>query len=351
VNTGVAKVELGVTVKDTLLRKTELREAISELDGAIQCAAAMKTMAAPDASAKGHSDDTEATLHILQATQLESLALRWRGAALWQQFRRNESFQSFFETAASIDSVSSLPSTLLHDYEIFDAVLDCRKEAYYGWSTLAELATRSLEHAKVSAVKESPRLFEEMLDFATKALQNASSCSESIRKLLRSAPAGGSHGDLLQDSDIMTSEQLLQSLKEIQEWWQERKKSIQKHIIDSSKDSAAMSVPRSDVLPEGFLDNKAPTRRFIFKEGSRRRKQKRTGGAGYSNIGPSTSTPPREQAPTQTKKFRKWGDGLLPQTVDENGRSVPKLVYPAIAPEMPPEIAAILARRQHNLKS
>ena len=42
--------------------------------------------------------------------------------------------------------------------------------------------------------------------------------------------------------------------------------------------------------------------------------------------------------------FRKWGDELLPQEIvnPQTGETRPKLVYPAIAPEMPAEIRAVL---------
>ena len=49
------------------------------------------------------------------------------------------------------------------------------------------------------------------------------------------------------------------------------------------------------------------------------------------------------------RKYRKWGDELLPQELDpETGKMVPKLSYPCVAPPMPPEIAAIYERMQQE---
>jgi hypothetical protein len=50
-------------------------------------------------------------------------------------------------------------------------------------------------------------------------------------------------------------------------------------------------------------------------------------------------------------KFRKWGDELLPQVVvvnEETGETRAKLVYPAVAPPMPPELQAMIANSSRN---
>ena len=52
---------------------------------------------------------------------------------------------------------------------------------------------------------------------------------------------------------------------------------------------------------------------------------------------------------TGGRKYRRWGDELLPQIWDEaKGKMVPHLQYPCVAPPMPPEIAAIAAANDND---
>lgn len=111
---------------------------------------------------------------------------------------------------------------------------------------------------------------------------------------------------------------------------------------------------RSDLVPDA-LEN-LPKRRFVINKVSSRPGRKRKKGLPNSmyhqNSGNLTSAIPNTSdsgnvaafADSQPeKKYRPWGDELLPQIIDPTtGRSVPKIVYPAIAPPMPPDVRAIL---------
>ena len=94
-------------------------------------------------------------------------------------------------------------------------------------------------------------------------------------------------------------------------------------------------------------------RRFIVQEGAsnRRKREDRSGTVtshawGSSNNGDAAiHVLLGDEAARMSRRplqVRKWGDELLPQIIVESGESKPKLVYPAVAPEMPPEMRAMI---------
>lgn len=118
--------------------------------------------------------------------------------------------------------------------------------------------------------------------------------------------------------------------------------------MEETVKSALPSLPRNDLLSDGRprSTEPLPTQRFTAQPQPRRRRSKyNLGGVGYNNIGTSVGAYPGEQidTPRETKKYREWREDMIFDKT--TGKMVPKLVYPSVAPEMPPHIAAILAAR------
>ena len=227
------------------------------------------------------------------------------------------------------------------DNEILDMAFECRPECYYAWTTLADLAARSLERATVKLIRESPSFYEKVLDFVAKALTNAAASSSAMEADLRSIT--GKYSQVCKDHGILLPSELSQSLKDIREWWQRRQEAASKLFSEAAPSSATVATtlprPEFDHDPREAL----PTQRFVVKPRATRRSKYNLGGTGYSNIGVSAQTSVEPVVtPRAPKKYRKWCE----DDYDERtGQTIPRLVYPSIAPEMPPHIAAILAAR------
>ena len=345
VNAGIANIELSQHFRycdgD---RKASLREATRELAEAVQCSEALEIQAEKDR--KDGASPIETRLDSLRAKQLKSLALRWTGTAYWHQGRLNESARTFELAALLTDSRQKW--TDLNDEDLLVTELELRTECYYAWTALADLASKALERTPVQqdVVDKSDGL----LSTVSKALESAASISLGIQELILSAPNGEQHNDFQRQHDVLSPGVLHGSLKEITEWWKGREACLSKSIAVSRVDTP--NLPRNDLCGDGSLAKESlPPRIFVVTEGSRRGKKRRaaTGGSGYSNIGPSTSgieaSAFEDQASSSSRKpraYRKWGDELFPQVVDLSGRNVPKPRFPAVAPEMPPEIEAKL---------
>jgi hypothetical protein len=154
-----------------------------------------------------------------------------------------------------------------------------------------------------------------------------------------------SYEDFLSENDILSADELQKWSQETQEWWQRKKTLSLQTMAPSVREGGS---DRNDVSTENPFSNdsgqaSAPPRRFVVYGSSpfpnKPRRRRREFGAGYSNIGPSVNRPPVPPQP-EPRKYRRWGDELLPQVLDENGMLVPKLSYPSIAPEMPPDMKA-----------
>ena len=351
VNTGIAMVEQARRFcpegGGDPARRVQLERAGRELEAAVASARAMQAQATEDA-ATGCSP-SETTLDILRAQQLESLARRWKAAALWHLYQKPEAFQSFQEAASVFAPPASFVMSTSTDGEILDVALECRAECYHAWTTLADLASRSLERATVKLIRESPSFYEKVLDFVRKALTNAAASSRTMEAELR--PIAGKYRQACEEHGILVPNELSQSLKDIQEWWQRRREAASQRITEAAASTAtvasASSLPRSELVdldaPEAL-----PTQRFLAKPRTRRSKYN-LGGTGYSNVGVSSAhatTEERVVTPRAApRKYRKWCED---EYDEKTGQTVPKLVYPSIAPEMPPHIAAILAARSRE---
>jgi hypothetical protein len=152
-----------------------------------------------------------------------------------------------------------------------------------------------------------------------------------------------------QENNMISSSEICEPLIEIQKWWLDVKSHPGGLGIESGSRSGS-DLPRGDLFSLGLTQHQPVNRRFVVQEGaSNRRTRGGRSGVVTSNAWGSSKNGDAAihalvdeavSASRRPRQFRKWGDELLPQIVEESGESKPKLVYPAVAPEMPSEIRA-----------
>jgi len=344
VNTGIATVEQAMhcySDRDQA-RQVQLKLACKELDAAVVSSKAMQSQSVEDGS--NGCSPSETTLDVFCAQQLESLSHRWKATALWHLYQRDDAFHSFSEAASVFQSPASFTVTST-DPEVLDVALECRAECYHAWRTLADLASRSLERGTVKLIRESPSFYDKIHGFVTTAMTNAADASKVIETELRGIP--DKYTQVCNQHGVLEASELLQSLKEYQAWWKRRKEAASRPIVvPAAARPLASSLPRSDLLGDGDLPNSEalPTQRFVLKPRTRRSKYN-LGGTGFSNVGVSSHAleEPVVTPRAPPRRYRKWCEDEYDEAT---GQMVAKLVYPSIAPPMPPHIAAILAARR-----
>lgn len=343
-NAGIARMETSRFLgRRSAECKMLLRLATKDLRVAREQAEAMLKQSEMDQHVGANLLDT--TLDRLKAQELKALALRWKITLSWMKGKRAESMHSLNELSDLAKDPCYL-DLIEHDDELLVVKLKVVAESYHAGTVLADLAKDLLLDASSVSIREAPMAYDTHLTTVGQAIQVAAGASEALRQL-----AVATHTDFLEENGILTNDELTDQLKELKGWWQQRTDSGARRVDGATRPvlqgRGEVETPRIEVGP-------APPRRFVVVEGdrSRRRHKKPTkGGAGPGNIGLPVTDSPTRNATKPTRQYRKWGDELLPQIIDENGRSVPKIVYPAVAPPMPPEIKAILNanRRVHLL--
>jgi len=344
-NKGIAKVELSQRLGERDSdRKVLLRDAIRELECAIDKSKDMLCRCQKGKGGKEANDDAEGAFDTLQAAGLRSLSNRWMGRALWNQGRRKDAQESFKRGGTMLcdDDAYNIPLAVNED--LLEAELEVWVDNYYSWTSMADLASLVLERAPQSSARDEPQKYEEVLSVVKLALDGAASVSKAIQVRASSARSTGErYENLCAEHSIECPEDLLSWWTKIKDWWA-KKKSLPEKIRDLSGISTA-HLPRNDIVAEVYPKNTAlPRRRLVITEGSLRRGRKKRQAGGYSIIGHSAEEPvsnSTERFQQPPRKYRKWGEELLPHTVNASGNIIPKLSYPSVAPEMPPAIKAI----------
>jgi hypothetical protein len=344
-NTGIAMIEYsGQLDGRNGERKVCLRGAIGELENAQECAQTIKFHAVVDNNEV--SGSVETMLDVLRAQQLESLSARWMGTAYWRQGRRPESVRIF--EYGVVDFAEAEHSKNMHDEDLFEVELQVRAESYYSCTALADLASGALERSPGSSQPDVLAKYDELLLIATKALDQAASISKMIQGLfLSSRRTGGSFEAFQHDHEVLEADALRRCHVEMRDWWLNRKAAFQP--IKFSKDKPT-SLSRNDIFPEGLQRAEpTPTGRFIVSDGSRRRKKKKKDGYGSrgSVVGIDLVSVGESARAPQSRRYRKFCDELLIRHLDESTESVPNRC-PSTAPEMPPDIIAVLQRRESS---
>jgi hypothetical protein len=294
-------------------REEYLQRACQEAEAAIQQAQQM-------------SQASEDCADLLRAFQLHALAMRNKGVALWHLQRRKEAQESFQAAGTSPSHISPAGST-----EDDPILLECQLERYNAWTTFADLAIGVLERADVTAIRENETFYSEMFQMVQGAMFGASSASSDIRILTDEA------------TDVTSPDELERSRLELETWWKERK-NMALLRIDTTE---PRNVTRGDV---SLSVGKAPTRRFVIGASTSTAKPPTSkittsNGQRHYKRGSTQQPVPRQHATvTPRRRYRKWREDMV---LDEStGKWVPQLEYPAVAPPLPLEFAAILAARR-----
>jgi hypothetical protein len=340
VNLGITLVEFSVTGSEKGLEK----EATTELESALHCSEAIRARAVADGT------PSETAMDCAEADQLESLANRWLGNSLWRHGRRKEAVLAYKQSSRFFDdsrhNVASSPDFLL------EAEITLGVECFYACTSLADVALDALEKLQIVVQghplrQESLCKGEELFAIALDAYKRASLVSANLQTLANRGSSPVSVEIVFRENAILAPKEIESHVKEISEWWVQKKQGIVLRPKDGTIHANANEL-RNDLFAFGPLRPKHDNpKRYTVQEGSSRRKRRKQGG-GF------TSTATRihgngdevtESRPPKQRKYRKWGDELLPQVTTESGKIIP-FGYPACAPPLPPGVIPFSFNRQ-----
>jgi hypothetical protein len=362
VNCGITLIECSQLEENKPASQRRYQErAVQELIAAQTHARAMRQQSQRDLNQvrlSPKADSVDCIVDILKADQLESLASRWMGVNLWHVRKQDDSLIAF-DRATSFFSPHLQDTTLQNHPNILQTLLEVGAECVCGCSTLAELACTAIEKLE-GGTTEHHGNGDKLLVIAEQFLEKQAVICRELENLKLRSPLVASAVQIFQEeSEIPKEEDVRDSLRDIKGWWSQAKSQRLSNLdkISSSFDrSAGAPLPRSDLFGQSGQvapnASRGPTRRFIVVDGSKRAKNREP-----CNVSATGSRCNRQNAVhalhfddeniKRPKSFRKWGDELLPQVVvnEESGETGPKLAYPTLAPEMPPNIRAIFLGR------
>jgi hypothetical protein len=278
----------------------------------------------------------ECILDSLGGFELKAMALRWSGSVLWHRKEYDESEQSFQEGASLWanfrldDSNKNDLDVAEYDDDRLSKELRVGSESYYCWAVLADLAVSQLGHGGRTNQ-------ERFYTRAITAYTQAALLSQELYTYFSSFSGKERYEANLKDNDIAEAEIVELAKNDLQDWWDNAGDSAGKPstLLESHDNSTRGN--RSDVSSADAYDWRGPTAFVIAKEARRKKKQtkrsQRTNGAFSGDKG----TKPQGDSVV----YCKWGDQLFPQKLNNEGEWIPDLKYPSIAPEMPPDIAAL----------
>ena len=283
--------------------------------------------------------DEDSIIDVLQSMKLASLIRRWKGTALWLQGKYSKAQDIFVESATVYKEFEDLMQSATETTYV-DLVLEVYVECYHGAVVLADLGASLLDSLPLSKKVLGDCILQY---FET-------GCSEAceVLRLLNSVLTATDRvkDDFNSDNGIQTCEEIKEYQGFMSQWWKSRSTSEETSIQVDNRNLQDRMV-RSELYGEGAGDHsRIPDRIFTIQEGSKRRiGKKKSDRSGLSKDGTSGQRSSVDiQVPSQRRRFRRWGDDFLPKIKDKRtGRMIPKLSYPVIAPEMPPEIASLVA--------
>jgi hypothetical protein len=335
VNAGIALVEL-VRLKPKSCWK---QKAFCEFEAAHTAAESLGDLSASDS---GSSID--ATIDRHKSRELGLLADRWRGTLLWITGERARATQLLLKNTSITLPVDDETSTDIVT-ECAEATLKIGIESYLSGATLADLVLIDLEALSAAMVRREESKCEALMkSFEVVVGELVTKSRLLIQAFARIESTWLADPDVLEGNGILNEEELLAMLQETQDWWSRKKTlSLQRIVPDQRQEVMSRSDLSSSVLNEEDTEpNHAPRRRLVVYGSSsfprKPRRRRPVAGTDFRSAGPAVRMPPPPSSAPQPRRYRRWGDELLPQMMDENGNLVPKLTYPSIAPEMPPEI-------------
>ena len=343
---GQASVNIGIVLYEWSQKekaaKKKLNEGLLEFRKVQSLAEEMRRHAKADQEkCRVHSTESkEAMADILRADQLDSLACRWMGVALWPS-----SQQRAIEVLQKASSFFRSTEYEFRSY-LMQYILEVSAECIYATCTLTDLLCSEMERLSRSSRQKG----DEFLCLVTSALQRHVAISREIERL-SSEPASASEVQLFQqENELASSKDIHQTSEDIKKWWQDIKR--QPNVLTSKAPRLSSSMPRSDLFPDGAITpSENPTGYVLLSEASKRKQKRRNPNyrGKYTNTSQQDAVHALEDNVTSTQpptRFRKWGDELLQQVESVDGMQLPRLAYPCVAPEIPPEIRAMMLHSQ-----
>jgi hypothetical protein len=351
VNRGIALIEWFQLPETKPATRNKLRmQAVKELSEAQTFATDLRRQARIDQqqTIPGSKGWVDTSLEVFKADQLESLISRWVGVAYWPSQQQKSVLA--FDRAGSFFFSRPLNDIIRNHQELLFGLLEVGIECMHAGTTLADVACTAMERltrANETRVEQGNIL----LSLIQRSLERNAKINDTFESLKSQARMAQGIQSFQQDNNMISSSDIRESLVEIQKWWSSIKSQPGGLGIDSGS-RTGLDLPRGDLFSMGLTQQQPVNRRFVVQEGaSNRRKRGDRSGTfashawGSSNNGDAAIHALVDEAASTSQrplKFRKWGDELLPQIIGESGESKPKLVYPAVAPEMPPEIRAMI---------
>jgi len=360
VNMGITYMELAMQTKNKFILanrewKQFISQAIVELTEAKRYAESLRNKTECDR--RRGSNAVETWIDDLQADQLESLALRWWGCALWRQGLRKDAM-ALFEAGASFFVNTLIRASAEHviddNERIIDAFRQLGADCFSSCILLVDLAWAYIDDLiPTEALKDGNDVFELVKGIL---LGMAMKVSVAVVDFLEAHPSDEmTTNEFMEENHILSLKAIGELLAEIEQHLVQKKTVTTKPIRAGPLlfRQKQLSHRRSEVELLGF--DGLPTRFLTLGTGGtarHKRKPKGPNPAYHNHSGERLSGLPRPKESSsgdtdgleqQPRKYRPWGDELLPQVVDKvTGKSVPKIEYPSVAPIMPPEIRALL---------
>jgi hypothetical protein len=225
-------------------------------------------------------------------------------------------------------------------------------ECFYACTSLVDFALDALEKLQIvvqghSRRQESLCKGEELFAIALDAYKRASLVSANLQTLADHESSPVSAEVVFRENAILAPTEIESHVKEVSEWWDEKKQGIVLRPKDGTIQANSNAL-RSDLFSFGPLrPEHGNPKRYTVQEGSSRRKRRKQGGGFTSTatrIHGNGDEVTESHLPKQ-RKYRKWGDELLPQVTTESGEIIP-FGYPACAPPLPPGVIPFSFNRQ-----
>jgi tetratricopeptide (TPR) repeat protein len=279
---------------------------------------------------------SESALYKVEACQLQALAGRTFGAVLWHQGKAKQAVQAFetasrtFETVGdAIQYVEKAEKDTNFANEYLNNLLECLEAAL----CLYDHVDTKLERLKKTSADSTKG--EELLSFAGRAVERAKEILTAIKKLM---PLNGlSFEGLCKKRGIRSPTEIDEALSSLRTLWKERRSDIN---LNRDSFKTPRELPRSELgigLRLGGLLSKS---RYLVSDPVRRaphnREAARDNDFDYNPFYNDDEASKRQTPMT----YMKWGDELLPQSINQSGESVPVLSYPGCAPRLPEDFQA-----------
>ena len=306
------------------------REAMAELESAQSCADAIRASAVTDET------PSETAIIRVEADQLDSLTNRWLGNSLWHQKRRNEAVLAYERSSRFF--VDSHHRAAVSSDKLAEAEMALGIDCFYACISLADVALEALEKLQIVVQghprrEESLAKGEELFTIESDANKRASLVSANMHKLANHGSVPDSVEEALRTNDILGPEEIEVHMNDISDWWDQKRQGV----VLRPKDT--MNHAESNALRNDLFASGRPLRplhgnsdRYTVREGSSRGRRRNQGGhtSTTTRIHDSGGDGVTERRPKSARKFRKWGDELLPQVTADSGATIPMIVYPVL---------------------